>query len=59
MTWCIVEKEQCLTVPFGQTFENVDGGIDLREEFCRAEIPFPVLASFENDSSLPEETSVK
>jgi hypothetical protein len=59
MTWCIVKKKQCLTVSFGQTFGNVDGGIDLREEFRRAEIPFPVLASFENDSSLPEEKSVK
>jgi hypothetical protein len=59
MAWCIVKEEQSLEVTFGQAFKNVDGGVDLREDFLSAEIPIAILAGFEDDPCFPAEKSVK
>jgi hypothetical protein len=59
MTWCIIKKEKGLGFPFGQAFENVDSQIDLHEEFLGTEIPVVILASFEDNLSLPEDKSIK
>jgi hypothetical protein len=57
MAWCVIKKKQGLRSPLGQAFKNVDSGIDLREEFFSAKIPITVLASFEDNLSLPEDKS--
>jgi hypothetical protein len=54
MAWCVIKKEKGLGIPFGKAFKDVDGQIDLREEFIRAEIPIAVFASFEDNPSFPE-----
>jgi hypothetical protein len=57
MAWCIIKKKQGLRSPLGQAFKNVDSGIDLGGEFFSTKIPIAVLASFEDNSSLPEDKS--
>jgi len=57
MAWCIIEKEKGLGFPFGQAFEDVNSWIDLHKEFFGTEIPVTVLASLEDNPSLPENKS--
>ena len=53
MAWCIVEKEKCLEVSLGQAFEDVDGRIDLHEDFFSTKISVVILANFEDDLGFP------
>ena len=57
MAWCIVKKEKCLEISFGQAFENIDGRVDLCEEIFSTKIAIVVFASFEKNPSFPKDKS--
>jgi hypothetical protein len=54
----VVKKKQSLGSAFGEAFKNVNCRIDLREKIFRAKIAITVLASLEDDPSLPEDKLV-
>jgi hypothetical protein len=59
MTWRVVEKEKGLGITFGQAFKNVHCQIDLYKEVFSAEISIAILASLEDNPSLPENKLVQ
>ena len=59
MTSHIVKKEKGLGITFGQAFKNVSCQINLGKEVFSAEISIMILASLEDDTSLPENKLVQ
>jgi hypothetical protein len=59
MAWHVIKKKKGLGITFGQAFENVNRIIDLHEEIFSAEISVTVLASLEDNPSLPKDRLVK
>ena len=58
MAQCIVKAEESLEITFGEAFENVDCRIDLCEEVFSTKVSIDVLASLEDNTSLPEDKLV-
>ena len=59
MAQCVIKKKKGLEITFGETFENVDCRIDLREEIVGTKITILILASLEDNSGFPEDRLVK
>ena len=54
MAWCIVKKKKGPEITFGLAFKNVNHSVSLCKQLLGAKIPIAVLASFEDNLSLSE-----
>ena len=55
----VVKRKEGLGFTFGEAFKNVDCRVDLHKEICSAEVLVMVLASLEENPSLPEDKLIK
>jgi hypothetical protein len=54
VTWCIVEEEQALCLPFSEPLKDVHCLIDLHEKFLGSEPALAILPGLEKNACIPE-----